>query len=221
MSTFRGSRDNRSDPAPSHAAQAPRELQSRRFYVLLVDTFDCRFIGDRYTSLLLISADSRLRAGDSPFFERWHEEPMTMTNDPERCAMHIQDARARQPIEHNMDWMEQRGRGKGGRRRRHGTRRREALWIIENKARVQRFYSDWDAAKKKLNSQLPKTFEGLTPELRAQARTAIVDFLTAHQGAERRVSRTEHRKICREDANKCAPRSSSRLTEVPDRPPTS
>ena len=27
---------------------------------------------------------------------------------------------------------------------------------FENKARVQRFYSDWDAAKKKLNSQLPE-----------------------------------------------------------------
>jgi hypothetical protein len=56
----------------------------------------------------------------------------------------------------------------------------------ENKARVQRFYSDWEIAKKKLRGQLPQTFENLKPEQRPQVRVAILDFLTAikQQNAE-------------------------------------
>jgi len=44
----------------------------RRFYVLLVETFDRRFIGDRQTSMLLIALTLASR-GRFTFFERWHE----------------------------------------------------------------------------------------------------------------------------------------------------
>jgi hypothetical protein len=49
---------------------------------------------------------------------------------------------------------------------------------FENKARVERFYSDWDVAKQELKSHLPQTFEGLTPEARTQTQNAIIKFLT-------------------------------------------
>jgi hypothetical protein len=48
---------------------------------------------------------------------------------------------------------------------------------FENKARVQRFYSDWDVAKKKLKSQFPQNFENLKPEERPQIKQAIMEFL--------------------------------------------
>ena len=55
--TFRGSRDNRIYRAILTRHKLYKNGK-RRFYVLLVDTFDRRFIGDRYTSLLLISLNS-------------------------------------------------------------------------------------------------------------------------------------------------------------------
>jgi hypothetical protein len=73
-----------------------------------------------------------------------------------------------------MDWMEHEGIELGA----DDMDAMVEAFGFENKARVQRFYSDWDTAKKKLNSQLPQTFEGLTAELRGQVRAAIVDFLT-------------------------------------------
>jgi len=174
--TFRGSRDNRIYRAILTRHKLYKNGK-RRFYVLLVDTFDRRFIGDRYTSLLLISLilASRWRF---TFFERWHEE--LTKYDPERSDREFQDA-CRQ-LEYNMDWMEHEGVELGA----DDMDAMVDAFGFENKARVQRFYSDYDTAKKKLNSQLPKTFEGLTPELRAQARTAIVDFLTVikEQNAE-------------------------------------
>jgi hypothetical protein len=49
----------------------------------------------------------------------------------------------------------------------------------DNRALVESFYSDWDAAKKELDRRMPQTFEGLTPEARTQTQTAIINFLTA------------------------------------------
>ena len=167
--TFSGSRDGRIYRAILTRHKLYKNGK-RRFYVLLVETFDRRFIGDRHTSLLLISLTlaSRWRF---TFFERWHETLMKF--DPARSDKEFQDA-CRQ-LEYNMDWMEHEGIELGA----DDMDAMVAAFGLDNKARVQRFYSDWDAAKKKLNSQLPQTFEGLTPELRGQVRTAIVEFLTA------------------------------------------
>lgn len=174
--TFRGSRDGRIYRAILTRHKVYKNGK-RRFYVLLVETFDRRFIGDRHTSLLLIALTlaSRWRF---TFFERWHETLMKF--DIERPDKEFQDA-CRQ-LEYNMDWMEHEGVELGA----DDMDAMVEAFGLDNKARVQRFYSDWNTAKKKLNSQLPQTFEGLTRELRAQVQAAIVDFLTSikEQNAE-------------------------------------
>ena len=149
----------------------------RRFYVLLVETFDRRFVGDRQTSTLLIALTlaSRWRF---TFFERWHETLRQF--DASRPDKEFQDA-CRQ-LEYNMDWMEHEGVELGA----DDPDAMVEAFGFENKARVQRFYSDWDDAKKKLKGLLPQTFEGLKPEMRPQVQNAIVEFLTAikQQNAE-------------------------------------
>ena len=170
--TFKGSRDGRIYRAILTRHKLYKNGK-RRFYVLLAEMFDRRFIGERNTSLLLISLilASRWRF---TFFERWHETLAKFDDD--RSDKEFQDA-CRQ-FEYNMDWMEHEGVELGA----DDMDAMVEAFGFDNKARVQRFYSEWGAAKNKMNSQLPQAFEGLTPELRAQARTAIVDFLTAIKG---------------------------------------
>ncbi len=142
----------------------------RRFYVLLVETFDRRFVGDRQTSLLLtaLTLASRWRF---TFFERWHETLKQF--DASLPDEKFQDS-CRQ-LEYNMEWMEHEGVELGA----DDPDAMMQAFGFENKARVQRFYTDWDVAKTTLKSQLPQTFEGLTPAARAQTQNAIVTFLTA------------------------------------------
>lgn len=87
-----------------------------------------------------------------------------------------------QQLEYNMEWMENEGVELGA----------DDPDVLVNafgfdcKARVERFYSDFYAAKKLMKSQFPPTFEELKPEARPQVQKAIVDFLTAikEQNAE-------------------------------------
>jgi hypothetical protein len=67
------------------------------------------------------------------------------------------------------------------------------------------FYSDWDEAKKKLESQLPQTFDGLKPEMRPHVRTAIVDFLTSIKQQNAEFLKLCIDKIRREDALQSQP----------------
>jgi hypothetical protein len=142
-----------------------------------VETFDRRFIGDRQTSLLLIALTlaSRWRF---TFFERWNETLRQF--DASRPDKEFQDS-CRQ-LEYNMDWMEHEGIELGA----DDMDAMVEAFGFENKARVQRFYSDWSEVKTKLKNQLPQTFEGLAPDKRAQVQAAIVEFLTAikQQNAE-------------------------------------
>jgi len=149
----------------------------RRFYVLLVETFDRKFVGDRQTSLLLIALTlaSRWRF---TFFERWHE---TVKQFDEDLPVAVFQDSCRQ-LEYNMEWMEHEGIELGA----DDMDAMVEAFGYENKARVQRFYSDWDVAKNKLKSQLPQSFENLKADERPRVRTAIIDFLTAikQQNAE-------------------------------------
>lgn len=167
--TFKGSRDG----GIYRAILTRHKLYKngkRRFYVLLVGTFDRRFIGDSETSLLLIALTlaSRWRF---TFFERWHETLNKFSS--EHSDKDFQDACVQ--LEHNMEWIENEAVELGA----DDMDAMVEAFGFDNKARVQRFYSDWYAAKNKLNSQLPQTFEGLEPEMRAQIQAAIVDFLTS------------------------------------------
>jgi hypothetical protein len=49
----------------------------------------------------------------------------------------------------------------------------------QQKARVERFYSDYYTAKDKMHSRLPGTFEKVSPEKRTEVQGAIIEFLTA------------------------------------------
>jgi hypothetical protein len=174
--TFKGSRDGRIYRAILTRHKLYKNGK-RRFYVLLVETFDRKFVGDRQTSLLLIALTlaSRWRF---TFFERWHETLKQF--DAERPDKEFQDS-CRQ-LEYNMDWMEHEGVELGA----DDMDAMVDAFGFENKARVQRFYSDWEDAKKELKSQLPQTFEGLTAAARTQTQTAIVKFLASikQQNAE-------------------------------------
>ena len=72
----------------------------RRFYVLLVETFDRKFVGDRQTSMLLtaLTLASRWRF---TFFERWRETLKQFDTDrsDKRFSRCLQAAR----VQHGMD----------------------------------------------------------------------------------------------------------------------
>jgi hypothetical protein len=149
----------------------------RRFYILLVETFDRRFVGDQQTSMLLtaLTLASRWRF---TFFERWHDTVKQF--DADRSDKEFREACKQ--LEYNMEWMENEGVELGT--------DDPALLIdafgFQNKARVESFYSEFYAAKKKMKSQFPQTFEELKPEMRPQVQKAIIDFLTTikQQNAE-------------------------------------
>jgi hypothetical protein len=149
----------------------------RRFFILLVETFDRKFVGDPQTSMLLtaLTLASRWRF---TFFERWRETLKQF--DESRSDREFQDA-TRQ-LEYNMEWIENEGVELGA----DDSNLMVEAFGLQHKARVERFYVDFYAAKKKMKSRLPQTFEGLKPETRAQAQAAIVEFLTAikEQNAE-------------------------------------
>ena len=166
--TFKGSRDGRIYRAILTRHKLYKNGK-RRFYVLLVETFDRRFVGDPQTSLLLIALTlaSRWRF---TFFERWHETVMKF--DSSRSDKEFQDACVQ--LEHNMDWIELEGVELGA----DDMDAMVEAFGFDNKARVQRFYSEWYAAKKSLCSQLPQAFEELQPETRARVQAAVIGFLS-------------------------------------------
>ncbi len=149
----------------------------RKFFVLLVETFDRRFIGDPRSSLLLIALTlaSRWRF---TFFEKWRDTLMKF--DKSLSDQEFKDS-CRQ-LEYNMEWMENEGVELGA----DDQKAMVEAFGFENKARVERFYSDFAAAKATLKGELPLTFEGLTPEIRDRAEKGIVTFLTSikEQNAE-------------------------------------
>ena len=87
-----------------------------------------------------------------------------MKFDIERPDKEFQDA-CRQ-LEHNMDWMEHEGVELGA----DDMDAMVEAFGLDNKVRVQRFYSDWNTAKKKLNSQLPQILPDLFADQAIDAR---------------------------------------------------
>jgi hypothetical protein len=145
----------------------------RRFYLLLVETFDRRFVGDPDTSLLLtaLMLASRWRF---TFFERWNDTLKQFDNS-RSDAEFIDSCRQ---LEYNMEWMENEGAELGA-------DDPEALvraFGTQHKARVERFYEDFYTAKNKMKRRLPATFEVMNPQMRSEIQAAIVEFLTTVKG---------------------------------------
>jgi hypothetical protein len=162
----------------------------RRFYVMLAETFDRRFVGDPDTSLLLTALMLASR-WHFTFFERWNETLKQF--DARRSDLDFLDACKQ--LEYNMEWIENEGVELGA----------DDMEVMvhafgkEQKARIERFYSEFYIAKDKMKNTLPQTFEKLTPEKRSEAHAAIVEFLIAvkDQNAEflKLCSRTYNKKI--------------------------
>jgi hypothetical protein len=149
----------------------------RRFFVLLVESFDRRFVGNQQTSMLLtaLTLASRWRF---TFFERWRETLKQFSED--RTDKEFQDACKQ--LEYNMEWMENEGVELGA----DDPEAMVNAFGFDTKARVERFYTDFYVAKKLMKSQFPHTFEELKPEARPRVQKAIIDFLTTikEQNAE-------------------------------------
>jgi hypothetical protein len=149
----------------------------RRFYVLLVETFDRRFIGDPDTSLLLtaLMLGSRWRFS---FFERWNETLKQFDSSQSDAAF----TDACKQLEYNMEWIENEGVELGA----DNLEAMVRAFGVEHKARIERFFSDFYIGREKLKNWLPHTFEKVAPEKRSEVQAAIAEFLTAvkEQNAE-------------------------------------
>jgi hypothetical protein len=146
---------------------------TREFSILLVQTMDRRFIGKRETSLLLTALilASRWRF---TYFENW-EDTKNKTFGIERPLADFQDS-CRQLI-YNIEWIENEAA-------QYGTANVDALveaFGQDKKARIERFYNDWDKDKKDLMAKLPALNSSFTPETRQVARTAVLNFLETTQ----------------------------------------
>jgi hypothetical protein len=167
--TFRGSGQDRRIYRAVLTRHKLYKNGKRRFYVLLVETFDRRFVGDPDTSLLLtaLMLASRWRF---TFFERWNETLKQF----DACRSDSEFMDACKQLEYNMEWIENEGVELGA----DDLNAMVHAFGNEHKARVERFYSDFFIAKDKMKGCLPQTFEKLTPEMRSEVQTAIVGFLT-------------------------------------------
>jgi TIR domain len=168
--TFRGSGQDRRIYRAVLTRYKTYRNNNLRFYILLAETFDRRFVGDPDTSLLLtaLMLASRWRF---TFFERWNETLDQFGG--KRSDAEFLDACKQ--LEYNMEWMENEGVE-------FGADNLDAMvhaFGEQQKARVERFYGDYHTAKNKLQSKLPQIFEKLSPEKRIEVQGAIIEFLTA------------------------------------------
>jgi hypothetical protein len=175
--TFRGSGQDRRIYRAVLTRHKLYRNGKRRFYVLLAETFDRRFVGDPDTSLLLtaLMLASRWRF---TFFERWDETLKQF--DSARSDAEFLDACKQ--LEYNMEWIGNEGVELGA----NDLDAMVRAFGVQHKARVERFYSDFYTAKDKMESRLPQNFEEVSPEKRPEVQAAIIEFLTAvrNQNAE-------------------------------------
>ena len=151
---------------------------TREFSILLVQTLDRRFVGKRETSLLLTALilASRWRF---TYFENW-EATKNRTFGPDAPLADFQDS-CRQLL-YNIEWIENEAA-------QYGTTNAASLveaFGQDKKARVERFYTDWDNDKKNLLDKLPPLNEAFTEESRQIAHDIIIRFLehTKSQNSE-------------------------------------
>lgn len=167
--TFRGSGEDRRIYRAILNHHKLYKNGKRRFYILLVETFDRRFVGDPNTSLLLtaLMLASRWRF---TFFERWNET-LKRYDSSRSDAEFLDECRQ---LEYNMEWIENEGVELGA----DNMEAMVQAFGTEHKARVERFYSDFYKAKEEMKRRLPPVLESVTQQVRSEVRSAIVEFLT-------------------------------------------
>jgi hypothetical protein len=155
----------------------------RKFYILFVETFDRRFVGRRQISLLLATLimASRLRF---TYFEDW--EKTTTKIFGAEIPLRVFGDSIKQLL-YNLEWMEHEAVD-------HGLNDRHALveaFGEDLRARIERFYSDWDNSKQTLLQGLPSSNTVETEEARTQARAVILQFME-----DVRKQNAEYLEIC-------------------------
>jgi hypothetical protein len=143
---------------------------NRKFYLVLAETLDRRFAGSEHSSLLLTALilASRWRF---TYFEKWSDtvehvfgENISLSAFMDSCKQLI----------YNMEWIEHESAQLGT----ADPRAMIEAFGQERRARVERFFDDWDDAKKRLFAVFPGLgAEKINPENRASVRAAVLNFL--------------------------------------------
>ena len=150
----------------------------RKFYFVLAETLDRRFIGSPRSSLLLTALILASRWRFS-YFEKWSDTNerkfgniISLAEFADNCKQLI----------YNIEWIEHEGAELGS----SEPRVMIEAFGQERRARVERFFDDWEKAKRQLFTNLPGIGTEITDENRASIQTAVFDFLreTRQQSAE-------------------------------------
>lgn len=140
----------------------------RTFYVLFVETLDRRFAGSPRSSLLLTALILASRWHFS-YFEKWSDtqrifgETIPLQNVADGCKQ----------LFYNIEWIELEAA-------QLGTDDPTAMigaFGEDHRARVERFFTDWEKAKKDLFAVLPGLDAEITEANRKAAGAAVLNFL--------------------------------------------
>jgi hypothetical protein len=151
----------------------------RKFYLLFAETLDRRFAGSKQSSLLLTALilASRWRF---TFFEKWTDTIERVFGESTPLASFADSCKQ---LVYNIDWIEHESAELG-------TDSSIAMIDVfgpENRARVERFFKEWEQAKAELFAALPGGMgANITEANRAAARDTVLTFLkkTREQNAD-------------------------------------
>jgi hypothetical protein len=144
---------------------------SRKFYVMFIETLDRRFAGQETTSKLLIALILAARWRFT-YFEDWEEtlskkfgDNLTIEEFSDNCKQ----------LHYNLEWIDHESMD-------FGLDRPTALqdaFGFDRKARLERFYSDWEKEKKELFKKFPFSSESIGQDRRKTVKDAVIKFLSA------------------------------------------
>lgn len=144
----------------------------RRFYLLFVETLDRRFIGSERSSLLLTSLILASRWHFS-YFEKWAD---TQRNFGEQIPLQNLADGCKQLL-YNMEWIQLEAAQLGA----DDPRRMIEAFGLGCRARVERFFEDWEEAKKGLFTVLPGPYAEITEANRKEVGAAVLTFLESNK----------------------------------------
>jgi TIR domain len=141
----------------------------RKFYFVLAETLDRRFIGSEHSSLLLTALilASRWRF---TYFEKWSDTNERIFGDNISLSAFADSCKQ---LIYNIEWIEHEAAELGT----ADTRALVEAFGQEQRARVERFFEEWDEAKKRLFSSYPGLGVEITTENRSSTKAAVLEFL--------------------------------------------
>lgn len=142
----------------------------RKFYLIMSETLDRRFVGSPRSSLLLTALIQASRWRFT-YFENWNETVTRLFG--EQLSITVLGDNCKQ-LFYNIEWIENEGAELGT----GDLRAMIDVFGTDNRARVERFFSDWESAKKSLFAGLPGGIGiQVTLENRDSVRETVIQFL--------------------------------------------